>query len=101
MPCVTLAMSSREMAHGGRHVGVSAGSDQYKIDPLSTEIRMFRNAWATIVHADDWATLAEMVLGIQYKRFIVFKWASYQIRKIAGCACTGNVFPVTDFKGNR
>ena len=31
-------------------------------------------------------------------------WASYQIRKIAGCACagnTGNVFPATDFKVNR
>ena len=31
-------------------------------------------------------------------------WASYQIRKIANCACTGNagnVFPDTDFKGNR
>ena len=31
-------------------------------------------------------------------------WASYQIRKIAGCACAGNagnVFPATDFKGNR
>ena len=31
-------------------------------------------------------------------------WASCQIRKIAGCACagnTGNVFPATDFKGNR
>ena len=31
-------------------------------------------------------------------------WASYKIRKIAGCACagnTGNVFPATDFKGNR
>ena len=30
-------------------------------------------------------------------------WASYQIRKIVGCACTGNagnVFPATDFKGN-
>ena len=30
-------------------------------------------------------------------------WASYQIRKIAGCACAGNVgnvFPATDFKGN-
>ena len=30
-------------------------------------------------------------------------WASYQIRKIAGCACagnTGNVFPTIDFKGN-
>ena len=31
-------------------------------------------------------------------------WASYQIRKIAGCACAwnaGSVFPATDFKGNR
>ena len=31
-------------------------------------------------------------------------WASYQIRKIAGCACAGNdgnVFPAADFKGNR
>ena len=31
-------------------------------------------------------------------------WASYQMRKIAGCACAGNasnVFPATDFKGNR
>ena len=31
-------------------------------------------------------------------------WTSCQIRKIAGCACAGNagnVFPATDFKGNR
>ena len=31
-------------------------------------------------------------------------WVSYQIRKIAGCACAGNagnVFSATDFKGNR
>ena len=31
-------------------------------------------------------------------------WASYEICKIAGCACTGNagnVFPATNFKGNR
>ena len=31
-------------------------------------------------------------------------WASWQIRKIAGCACAenaGNVFPSTAFKGNR
>ena len=34
----------------------------------------------------------------------VVEWASYQMRKIVGCACTGNagnVFPATDFKGNR
>ena len=32
------------------------------------------------------------------------QWASYQMRKIAGCACAGNagnVFPATDFKGIR
>ena len=32
------------------------------------------------------------------------QWASFQIRKIAACACTGNagnIFPATDFKGNR
>ena len=31
-------------------------------------------------------------------------WASYQMRKNVGCACTGNagnVFPATDFNGNR
>ena len=35
--------------------------------------------------------------------FVPGIWASYQIRKIAGCACAGNVgngFPGTDFKGN-
>ena len=33
----------------------------------------------------------------------IHPWASYQIRKIVGCACAGNagnVFPDTDFKGN-
>ena len=32
------------------------------------------------------------------------QWASYQIRKIAGCACAGNaegVSPAADFKANR
>ena len=35
---------------------------------------------------------------------VMLPWASYQIRKIAGCACAGNarnVFLATDFKGNR
>ena len=34
----------------------------------------------------------------------VHVWTSYQIRKIADCACVGNagsVFTATDFKGNR
>ena len=41
---------------------------------------------------------------ISPKQGITQLWASYQIREIAGCACArnaGNVFPATDFKGNR
>ena len=40
--------------------------------------------------------------GITYHSQVA--WASYQIHKVAGCACAGNaenVFPTTDFKGNR
>ena len=36
--------------------------------------------------------------------YVRLSWASYQIRKTAGCACAGNagnVFPAADFKGNR
>ena len=35
---------------------------------------------------------------------VIIPWASYQKRKIVGCACAGiavNVSPATDFKGNR
>ena len=41
------------------------------------------------------------------RRHVVKTWASYQIRKIVGCACAGkagnvgNVFPATEIKGNR
>ena len=44
-----------------------------------------------------------LITLVQFPVFI-FAWASYQIRKIVGCACAGNagnVFPATDFKGNR
>ena len=44
-----------------------------------------------------------LITGI-YHLSRTWPWTSYQIRKIAGCACTGNsgnVFPATDFKGNR
>ena len=39
-----------------------------------------------------------------YMNSITLAWVSYQIRKIAGCACAGNagsVFPITAVKGNR
>ena len=43
-------------------------------------------------------------MDIHVRLLCIKPWASYQIRKIAGCACAGNagnVFPATDFKGNR
>ena len=33
--------------------------------------------------------------------WITRTWASYQIRKVAGCASAGNVIPATVYKGNR
>ena len=45
-----------------------------------------------------------MRILIHGKTVFTRAWASYQMRKIAGCACAGNagnVFPATDFKGNR
>ena len=45
-----------------------------------------------------------MKQAFQIARIPCIEWASYQIRKIAVCACAGNagnVFPTTNFKGNR
>ena len=54
-----------------------------------------------------------LILWVQILIFHIYRclascntaaWASYQILKILGSACTGNVrniFPATDFKGNR
>ena len=45
-----------------------------------------------------------IALSVTMAMEMVIASAFYQIRKIAGCACTGNtgdVFPATDFKGNR
>ena len=39
-----------------------------------------------------------------FRRTRSLPWISYKIRKISDCACAGNagnVFPATDFKGNR
>ena len=49
-----------------------------------------------------WGGTRTVVPAMSAKRYA--PWTSYQMRKIAGCACTGNagnVFPATDFKGNR
>ena len=53
----------------------------------------------------DWTPWGNMRSYIQYTviGWYYVTWASYQIRKIAGCACAGdagNVFPATYFKGN-
>ena len=57
--------------------------------------------WEKLVKVTSLAHSASVVtLGVSTSN----QWASYQIRKIAGCACAGNagnVFPATDFKGNR
>ena len=41
--------------------------------------------------------------GHTEQKYRATAWASYQIRKIAGCTCAGdagNIFPAADFKGN-
>ena len=45
-----------------------------------------------------------LVVGIPLIARKAGSWATYQIRKIAGCACTGNagnVYPATESKENR
>ena len=45
-----------------------------------------------------------MLLAPTNLKLVMVAWASYQMRKIAGCAWAGNagnVFPATDLKGNR
>ena len=57
--------------------------------------------WKHFIHCQLLGVSCEYVDGC---KTVVTTWASYQIRKIAGCACAGNagnVFPATDFKGNR
>ena len=55
-------------------------------------------------HREQWSTtIACWSYNIYFWNGIV-QWAYCQIRKIAGCACAanaGNVFPATDFSGNR
>ena len=48
--------------------------------------------WASSIRKGDQKSVCSTSL--------VRPWSSYQIRKIAGCACAGNVFPASDFKGN-
>ena len=67
------------------------------------------NATAPIMTSLQWKgakhEVSRVVLGPEYsERAMSIVWASYQIRKIAGCVCAGNagnVFPATDFKENR
>ena len=66
------------------------------------------------VRGELWSVLSELIIWFISYIDIFFKylylilidmlWASCQIRKIVGCACTGNagnIFSTTDFKGNR
>ena len=63
--------------------------------------RVARRYWTTGIW---WCGLSsEFDPNVVHDDFSV-PWASYQIRKIAGCACAGNagnVSPAADFNGNR
>ena len=60
-----------------------------------------------LIHATHWMLLSLIIVSTRSSKNakkISLSWTSYQIRKSAGCAYTGNagnVFPSTDFKGNR
>ena len=48
-----------------------------------------------------WHWVCRMIVKYEWS---ILQWASYQIREIAGCECAGNagnVFPATNYKGNR
>ena len=62
--------------------------------------------------SDEYSQLINTSMGVTWVCMLwncfalrcLVPWASYQIRKIVGCACAGNagnVSPATDFKGNR
>ena len=63
-------------------------NDEYNVNPHKLDVHpILRAVWVPITPQKHVCT-----------------WASCQIRKIAGCACAGNawnVFPATNFKGNR
>ena len=54
-------------------------------------------------HRMEIGMATEIDLGVRLAVYVI-KWASYQIRKIAGCACAGmpgTFFTSTEFKENR
>ena len=66
-----------------------------------------KNFWATIYpfFTDKRFRNANKMIPVAFPNYspTVLQWASYQIRKIAGCACAWNawnVFHATDLKGN-
>ena len=76
---------------------------QYLIKKNSLLIAV--HVYVSVFRTDITAIMADT--GVNRERYqlprllTMFVWASYQIRKIAGCAGNaGNVFPATDFKRN-
>ena len=52
-----------------------------------------------VIQCNDFPFMSWLLVLLDHQQ----PWASFQIRKIAGCACAGNagnVFPATDLKGN-
>ena len=76
----------------GPHSGVSLGL----VDATYTECKYIVTTCSAT--RDDKTCITSMI------GFHNLPWASYQIGKIADCACfgnAGNIFPATDSKGNR
>ena len=74
----------------------ACGRRRVRRRPRSPYSRRSRDVTHPPVHPQ----LSDDIKSSSYRR----AWASYHIRKIAACACTGNagdVFSATDFKGNR
>ena len=53
---------------------------------------------APCVHVYMWHVCYLLAVRMNVESDI--EWASYQMRKIARCACAGNIFPTTNFKWN-
>ena len=69
---------------------------------------LLRNYDVNVRPVQNWSDTMNVTVEVSINQIVdvvgIESWASYLIRKIAGCACAGNagnVFPATDFKGNR
>ena len=65
---------------------------------------MYKYSYQLLYVECNHQSMLQLQRRISYTAVTVTTWASYQIRTIVGCARAGNagnVFPATDFRGNR